>query len=65
MMNKNDSRLVNRQLFILEQTKSIIKMLEGDTKEIDWSLIANIGEEITATAKTAMSLDNQNKYKIR
>lgn len=62
-MNKNDQRLVSRQLYLLEQAKKIIEVLEADTKEVDWSLISDIGKQITATAETAMSLDNQSNIK--
>ncbi len=63
MSNKQDPRLVSRQLFLLEQTKAILNMLEKDTNKIDWELIAKTGKEITTTAQTALSLDASTKYK--
>lgn len=62
MSNNQDPRLVSRQLFLLDQTKAILNMLEKDTNKIDWELIAKIGKEISATAQTAMSLDIPKKH---
>lgn len=62
MSNKQDPRLVSRQLFLLDQTKAILNMLEGTINEIDWELIVRIGKEISATAQTAMTLDIPKKH---
>lgn len=62
----DDSRLIGRQKFLLEQIKMISELLQNDIENIDWELIAKLGGEIQATAKTAQTLAiNKSKtYKI-
>lgn len=62
----DDSRLIGRQKFLLEQIKMISGLLQEDIENIDWELIARLGKEIEATAKTAQTLAiNKSKtYKI-
>ena len=52
----DDSRLVNRQKFLLEQAIELIEILNSETNNIDWELIAKLGCEIEATAKTTQTL---------
>ena len=62
----DDLRLIGRQKFLLEQIKMISGLLQKDIENIDWELIARLGKEIEATAKTAQTLAiNKSKiYKI-
>lgn len=62
----DDSRLIGRQKLLLEQIKKISGLLENSIENIDWELIAKLGGEIEATAKTANTLSTKkNKiYKI-
>ncbi len=63
----DDSRLIGRQKFLLEQIKKISGLLENSIENIDWELIAKLGGEIEATAKTANTLSTKKvkyiKYK--
>ncbi len=62
----DDPRLIGRKKYLLEQIKMISELLQNDIENIDWELIARLGEEIDATAKTAQTLAiNKSKtYKI-
>ena len=61
-----DPRLIERKKYLLEQIKMISEILENDVEKIDWELIAKLGCEIEATAKTAKTLviNKSKKYKL-
>ena len=56
-MELQDPRLQERKRILLNETKLLINLLEEKTGNINWEMIANLGEEIKLTAETAMSLD--------
>jgi protein-arginine kinase activator protein McsA len=62
----DDPRLIGRKKYLLEQIKMISELLQKDIENIDWELIARLGEEIDATAKTAKTLviNKSKKYKL-
>lgn len=52
----DDPRLVQRRMILLEYLNALSKLIEGNVDGINWQLIAEIGGEIQATAKTAQTL---------
>lgn len=54
----DDPRLVQRRMILLEYLNALSKLIEGNVDGINWELIAEIGGEIQATAKTAQTLEN-------
>ena len=52
----DDPRLVQRRMILLEYLNALSKLIKGNVDGINWELIAEIGGEIQATAKTAQTL---------